>query len=588
MYVWPCLFGGASFQRRALGPEPLSDWVLLLPYNKYDLRLMGVTEDVRCKCDDDKHLEIKQQPHCRRLCDDCEVPICKRCQVSLQAYTTVGSVPTAIANDNYYGYVCKLLTEKSVTWLECAAASLCWSTILVYYLEEPYGHLMLESMEGAQARIQVRGNLFSFSMPWEDIENACLEALRASGCPGVSESPLTPEEGRRRVALPHNEDLLATLLNIHIVGGSVDLALHIEGATIRPRVVAQLIAQLRRSGYPGYEAEVNEQQHVEERLHRMYTSKYGEGPFMPTKIKEAAAHARRASLRGPSLIADKSSHPAEPAGEVAKLMRTISPLQIVAERSGAAITSMHEDYGSIFSRYQNLSIQTGSKMADQHKPQYLGMAFPFTLPAAVGGYDVAGQKSRWRRPNESEAAEFGDPNLKEWWYSDQSPETAAAEVKLFDITRSLPQRIEGQFRRHWSFVPGLWNLYFREQINLGANLRLGAQARTSEPAIGMDVDAAMAAADLYEKLHRGYYTTPDGKRCKIDGDTSKLSFAVGISDKQKQLLADFRFRTRLLPGTQEIRSTIGRVGFWALVVYGNATFMTVPSWHSLPSFSLHV
>ena len=103
------------------------------------------------------------------------------------------------------------------------------------------------------------------------------------------------------------------------------------------------------------------------------------------------------------------------------------------------------------------------------------------------------------------------------------------------------------------------------------------RARTSEPADGTDVDAAMAAADLYEKLHRGYYTTPDGKRCKIDGDTSKLPFAVGISDKQRQLLADFRFRTRLLPGTQEIRNTIGRIGFWALVVYGNAIFMTVSS-----------
>ena len=70
----------------------------------------------------------------------------------------------ALANDNFYGYIDWVLATQQATWLECAAASLCWSTILVYYLEEPYGHLMLEPMEGAQARTQCRGNLFSFSM----------------------------------------------------------------------------------------------------------------------------------------------------------------------------------------------------------------------------------------------------------------------------------------------------------------------------------------------------------------------------------------------------------------------------------------
>ena len=83
----------------------------------------------------------------------------------------------ALANDNYYGYIKFLLLSKQVTWLEKACASLCWSTILVSYLEEPYGHLMLESMEGPQARTKVRGNPFSFSMPWKDIEARCKEVL---------------------------------------------------------------------------------------------------------------------------------------------------------------------------------------------------------------------------------------------------------------------------------------------------------------------------------------------------------------------------------------------------------------------------
>ena len=67
-------------------------------------------------------------------------------------------MPMALANDNYYGYALKLLVEKRITWLECAAASLVWTTIMVFYMEAPYGHLMLEEMEGAQARAAARGN----------------------------------------------------------------------------------------------------------------------------------------------------------------------------------------------------------------------------------------------------------------------------------------------------------------------------------------------------------------------------------------------------------------------------------------------
>lgn len=88
-------------------------------------------------------------------------------------------------------------------------------------------------------------------------------------------------------------------------------------------------------------------------------------------------------------------------------------------------------------------------------------------------------------------------------------------------------------------------------------------------------DAAMAAADLYKKLQSGFYRTKEQKRCRINGDTSKLRFAEGITDKQKRLLADFRFRTETLAGTQEIRTGIGQVCFWGSVVYGNGIFMTV-------------
>ena len=147
-------------------------------------------------------------------------------------------------------------------------------------------------------------------------------------------------------------------------------------------------------------------------------------------------------------------------------------------------------------------------------------------------------------------------------------------MKLFDITRGLPRRVEAQFRRHWSFVPGLWNLYFREQVNLGSSLRAVSRGAASVPQEQVEQDAAMAAADLYEKLQTGYYRTADGKRRRVDGDVSKLRFTEGVTPKQARLLADFNFRTSQVPGTQEMRTKIGHICFWGSVVYGNGIFMT--------------
>ena len=75
--------------------------------------------------------------------------------------------------------------------------------------------------------------------------------------------------------------------------------------------------------------------------------------------------------------------------------------------------------------------------------------------------------------------------------------------------------------------------------------------------------------------YTGYYRTQAGQRRRNDGDTTKLRFAEGITSKQKHLLSDFSFRTRNVAGTQEIRTKIGHLCFWASVVYGNGIFMTI-------------
>ena len=109
----------------------------------------------------------------------------------------------------------------------------------------------------------------------------------------------------------------------------------------------------------------------------------------------------------------------------------------------------------------------------------------------------------------------------------------ASRVRLSDLTCGLPQRIEGQYRRHWGFAPGFWNLYFRERINLGVSLSVKNRSEDKEKDDVKEEDAAMAAAKLVKLLEHGYYTTPNGGKRKIKGDFSKLLFSPDLTEKQR-------------------------------------------------------
>ena len=96
--------------------------------------------------------------------------------------------------------------------------------MLVYYLEDPHGHLMKEQMGKPLGRTHVKGNLFSFNMPWEDIEKCCHSACEHAKSPQREELKQLQEE----LGLPHSEEVLEKkLVNVHIRGGNKDLTAHL-------------------------------------------------------------------------------------------------------------------------------------------------------------------------------------------------------------------------------------------------------------------------------------------------------------------------------------------------------------------------
>ena len=75
----------------------------------------------------------------------------------------------ALANDNVIGYTYKTILKYKVSWIEAAAAQPAWTTMMCYYIEGDQGHLLEETMFESSFMTVVRGNVFSYHMPWEKI-----------------------------------------------------------------------------------------------------------------------------------------------------------------------------------------------------------------------------------------------------------------------------------------------------------------------------------------------------------------------------------------------------------------------------------
>ena len=194
-----------------------SEWVRHVPGHG---QILCCPEDIRCK-----HC----QPEAQTLCEACELPLCRSCltRMTQQSYN---AVPQALTNDNWVGYPTELLYQHHVRWIEAAAACPVWTSMVCYYLEADRGHLMDEDIHRADHRIAVRGNVSSFSMPWEEIL-ATLDPTR---------------DGHKTWGtLPHSKDTLRALVKISVKGMRHNEAIQwVSGAKIRPWVVTALLHHL--------------------------------------------------------------------------------------------------------------------------------------------------------------------------------------------------------------------------------------------------------------------------------------------------------------------------------------------------------
>ena len=227
--------------------------------------------------------------------------------------------------------------------------------------------------------------------------------------------------------------------------------------------------------------------------------------------------------------------------------------------------------------------------------QYIGIVNCFTIPLPCGLFDMPAQEvwRRWcrrkfpqtpqvRLPNWPKLEKYPDDvrrDMQHWpiykhgglrIMSKKTDQVASSELDQASFTVMAAGRAEGQVKRHWTWMPSVWNMYFRTQVNLGPGLVWRASV---EDSIDHHFDAARAAADLYKILESGHYwDSVAQKKRKIGGDSSKLQQAIGHTNLQRKIISDFSFRCRRLPGTSFAKRKIGHVVRHADLFYGFPEF----------------
>ena len=131
----------------------------------------GSFEEALCNTEDVKRSAACEHEAGDVICSHCSIPICNECwRYALRRK----SIPKALANDNFVGYMVSFFLTENVTWLEATIACPFFTGLVTYYIEGPWvkrHHLMEESVAQPEVQYGVRGNVFSNLMGWEN--DAC-------------------------------------------------------------------------------------------------------------------------------------------------------------------------------------------------------------------------------------------------------------------------------------------------------------------------------------------------------------------------------------------------------------------------------
>ena len=119
--------------------------------------------------------------------------------------------------------------------------------------------------------------------------------------------------------------------------------------------------------------------------------------------------------------------------------------------------------------------------------------------------------------------------------------------------KTIARRVEQQLKRDWCLGFGSQNYLFRSTLNLSRTLYSYATERREDGTRGFSGKELEEGAISICNALAGKYRDLDGKIKKVNGDMTKIRYAVNLTPAAKRLLQNIEHSTRKIPGTQEVR-----------------------------------
>ena len=189
-------------------------------------------------------------------------------------------------------------------------------------------------------------------------------------------------------------------------------------------------------------------------------------------------------------------------------------------------------------------------MVDQWQSKYASLAFPFSIPQCVSGPDFRPDKGRWRRVAE------------------------APLVWPTAFMRMVARRSSAAVRSSWTFVPAIRSCIWRWVSEHTFSIATPFAQKRGSATMTSSADYIQAAKNLCWHLKNGVVGS-GLTRIRINGDTTLLPRAKGLSSLERRLAWAQHFLAKHMCGTQQVRQLMGHTQFGARVMYGDCIFFTI-------------
>ena len=483
---------------------------------------------------------------------------------------------------DFIGYVHPCIPALKVTWLEATIAAPVFSGLVTYYIEggpSQRRNLMDTRLGGPQRSYKIRGNLFSFLLPWEDVIRRLSEKCEEGD---LSEWPWSPEAMCEvvRVKFTNGSETLSDKFRDLYVRSKVVITMawvyierHIGDLQDRKGVLEIHARQKRSSVAESLKA------HVEQRVNELYPEEqFGSdgGALLPgvKAVADALQDDQRPAQREESGFDMKQSTMHDEPRSVEDTFRHLRPSIVVDEAESTGAFAPEVVSAQAVQNIVDVEVPISNVLEEQFVGQYMSKIFPYALNHACGGADWPELFGEW------DALADGDAARREGLLKPRFRRTAEdAVLSPAAYAQMMATRPEAQVAGDWMVVPSAAQLDWRYKVLRSSFMTCRQRLAPGESLNQNLSDLIHATEKIWKRLQKNSVTVKnsDGENSTmpINGDVRKLFSAIDITSAEKTILMSYLNTTSNIAGCQAIRQRMGHCCFGFRVVHGEVIFVTV-------------